>query len=296
MDNATVDKVIALIFFLIAATVLWNFFPYRERKTEKRVGEDAASKVRLAQEEVALQKEVQPKSVAAQPQGLHYASPLLVHSLSDKVTLLIWHYGNSQASHAQLLLWGGWSGKRAMSKSVKLGTTNGVQSRQDTVRCFVEMANQRLEALRQEQPKRRRRTAAPQQNLVVPAEVAQPTETAVLALMDLVQASKTERSMPSSIRLKKFPLTYRGIIKEVGMMKQCKEGREFQTFGVKVETLEGPVDVILGADLRQALHEASAGVGDQVEILKIGRKTVEAGKAPMNLFKVVKLVDAASPS
>jgi hypothetical protein len=40
------------------------------------------------------------------------------------------------------------------------------------------------------------------------------------------------------------------------------------------------------------MESAKVSVGDYVEILKIGRKTVEKGKAPMNLYQIAK-IDAA---
>lgn len=57
--------------------------------------------------------------------------------------------------------------------------------------------------------------------------------------------------------------------------------------------LEGIEDAVFGANLRGALREANATIGDSVEILKIGRKTIDSKKAPMNLFKVAKLAAAS---
>jgi hypothetical protein len=73
------------------------------------------------------------------------------------------------------------------------------------------------------------------------------------------------------------------------MMTRSKDGREFQIFGVFLETQEGKTESIYGANLRIALRDAKVVVGDRVEIVKIGRRTVEEGKAPMNLFKVYKI-------
>src|SRR5574337_1322308 len=116
-------------------------------------------------------------------------------------------------------------------------------------------------------------------------------EVGVLATPGVV----VEESPPESIKLKRFPSVYRGVITEVGMMMQSKDSREFETFGVRYRTQEGIVEAVFGANLRTALQEANAAVGDEVEILKIGRKTIEKGKAPMNLFNQAASMRARSP-
>ena len=61
---------------------------------------------------------------------------------------------------------------------------------------------------------------------------------------------------------------------------------ESQAFGIE--------DAVFGANLRGALRDVEASIGDSVEILKIGRKTIDPTKAPMNLFKVAKLAAASA--
>ncbi len=143
--------------------------------------------------------------------------------------------------------------------------------------------------------KKQKQEAAAVAELAVAEVVEAPADVAVVAAPVVVEQKAevtpvvVEDTPPESIKLKRFPSVYRGIIKEIGMMTQNKDGREFETFGVRFKTQEGVVDAVFGVNLREALRDAKADVGDQVEILKIGRKTITKGKAPMNLFKIAKL-------
>lgn len=77
-------------------------------------------------------------------------------------------------------------------------------------------------------------------------------------------------------------------LEEASLPKAGKEG-DIERYGVRYRTPEGLEEVVWGGDLRTAFNDSGAGVNDEVEILKIGRKTIEKGKAPMNLYKVRKL-------
>lgn len=163
-----------------------------------------------------------------------------------------------------------------------------------TVEQFVAIAQERLVELAQAGKRKRKAAKEAKQEVVEATEAVEsaPVETPAAQPEQVVVVPPTvvmEDTPPESIKLKRFPSVYRGIITEVGMMKQNKGDREYDTFGVRYTTQEGVVEAVFGANLRTALREAKADVGDHVEILKIGRKTIEKGKAPMNLFKVAKL-------
>jgi len=94
------------------------------------------------------------------------------------------------------------------------------------------------------------------------------------------------------IKLRKTPSVYRGVILASGMMKRPLDDKIIDSFGIRYRTPEGIEDAVWGVDLRRAMESAKVSVGDYVEILKIGRKTVEKGKAPMNLYQIAKIDQA----
>ena len=212
------------------------------------------------------------------------ATPLIVRHLSDKATLLIRYRIRKKASTAHLIVWSGAKRKGISDSYYDLGLAQDREPDDEVIDEFIALAKERINELAQQGKRKRKATSAvtaepqvveavPQDEPVVPAPVVH----------------DVEDTPPESIRLRKFPSVYRGIITEVGMMQQSKNGNEFTTFGVRYRTPEGIEDAVFGANLRVALKEARADIGDAVEILKIGRKTVDPQKAPMNLFKVAKL-------
>lgn len=121
-----------------------------------------------------------------------------------------------------------------------------------------------------------------------PSEAQRP-ETATVVTEDV-------GSQDPAIRLRKHPAIFRGVVLEAGVMTRAVGGKIIDQYGVKYRTREGVEDAVWGADLKRALDDARAKVGDAIEILKIGRKVVEDGKAPMNLYQVFKLGAASTPS
>ncbi|MBK7422513.1 MAG: hypothetical protein IPJ48_05120 [Propionivibrio sp.] len=161
----------------------------------------------------------------------------------------------------------------------------------DVVKDFLKRARERLDELvtAGKRTRKKKTLAVTLQGEGVPEEHPdeQPVATDSAAMdVDPTPALATQ--------LKKFPSVYRGIITEAGMMTQERNGAQFNIYGVRYRTQDGLEDAVFGANLKIALREAMAGVGDTVEILKIGRKTIEKGKAPMNLFKVAKIARLTS--
>ena len=208
--------------------------------------------------------------------------------------MLVRHRATKQACTAHLIIWSGAKRKSISDSYYDLGVIKDVAVTDETVEQFVAIAQERLVELAQAGKRKRKAAKEAKQEVVEATEAVEsaPVETPAAQPEQVVVVPPTvvmEDTPPESIKLKRFPSVYRGIITEVGMMKQNKGDREFDTFGVRYTTQEGVVEAVFGANLRTALREAKADVGDHVEILKIGRKTIEKGKAPMNLFKVAKL-------
>lgn len=216
------------------------------------------------------------------------AQPLIVKHLDQgKATLIVRYRVRKQACTAHLIVWSGAKRLKIQDSYYDLGIIPRGQVDAEVVSECLALARTKLQELK-EAGRRTRKSKAVAVELQPAIELA--TQPEVAAIEEVVMAETVDVPMPDpSVKLKRFPSVFRGVILEIGMMQQTKNGANFDIYGVKYRTPEGIEDSVFGANLKVALHEAMAGVGDHVEILKIGRKTMEEGKAPMNLFQVSKL-------
>jgi len=308
MSAHIIDKLLFLVIIVAAARVLWRFYPYRQVVVEEDSREVVAPEVKTQPEVVQQQMDAAPVSSEREQVT---ASPLFVRHLTDMATLMVRYRHRKQACTAHLIVWSGSKRKGYSDSYFDLGLIEGQELTEQVIEQALALAKQQLVDLAEKGKRKRRESKKQKQEAaavsevvvaeaavseVVVAEVAEaPADVAIVAAPEVVEQKAevpplvVEDTPPESIKLRKFPSVYRGIIKEIGMMTQSKDGREFETFGVRFETQEGIVDAVFGVNLREALRDAKADVGDQVEILKIGRKTITKGKAPMNLFKIAKL-------
>lgn len=296
MSAHIIDKLLFLVIIVAAARVLWRFYPYRQVVVE----EDSREVVAPEAQPEAVQQQMDAAPVSSEREQVT-ASPLFVRHLTDMATLMVRYRHRKQACTAHLIVWSGSKRKGYSDSYFDLGLIEGQELTDQVIEQALALAKQQLVDLAEKGKRKRRESKKQKQEAAAVAEVAvaevaeAPADVAVVAAPVVVEQKAevtpvvVEDTPPESIKLKKFPSVYRGIIKEVGMMTQNKDGREFETFGVRFETQEGIVDAVFGVNLREALRDAKADVGDQVEILKIGRKTITKGKAPMNLFKIAKL-------
>lgn len=292
-----IDKLLFLVIFVTIVTTLWKFFGF-DHKVESEV---PVVKPAAAPEPIAAMQQTEGPVVEDRPE--YQASPLVVRHLADKATLLVRPRTRKQACTGTLMIWSGAKRKRVQDSIYDLGMIEGLEPTEKVVEEFMCLAQARLNELAAAGRRKRKAVVAEAQAVEQAVEQAVP-ETATAAVEEstpveapasiaVQQAVEPEVSVddtpPETIKLKKFPSLYRGVITEIGMMKQNKGDREFDTFGVRIRTQEGIVDAVFGANLRVALRQANAGVGDSVEILKVGRKTIDPNKAPMNLFTIAKL-------
>lgn len=220
------------------------------------------------------------------------ATPLVVKHLDHgKATLILRYRSRNKACTAQLIVWSGAKRRRIQDSYYDLGVIAKDKVDDDVVKDFLKRARERLDELvtAGKRTRKKKTLAIALQGEGVPEEHPddQPVATDSAA-MDV------DPTPALASQLKKFPSVYRGIITEAGMMTQERNGAQFNIYGVRYRTQDGLEDAVFGANLKIALREAMAGVGDTVEILKIGRKTIEKGKAPMNLFKVAKIASITS--
>lgn len=165
---------------------------------------------------------------------------------------------NSGAAH--LIVWDGKEGRQYLD----LGSRPTVGD--EMVEEFVAIAAERLKQISSRES--------------VPPPVPTPEE---------IPAGKPEAPAESAIKLRKTPSVTRGVILEVGVMSRVIGEKQIEQFGLRYRSVEGVEDICWGVDLKRALKEAKASVGDKVEILKMGRKTVEEGRAPMTLWQITKI-------
>src|SRR5574337_1220165 len=165
-------------------------------------------------------------------------APLIVRHLSDQVTVLIRYREAKQGCTAHLIIWSGAKRKRISDSYYDLGLIKAVKLTSEVVDQFLAIAKERIDELAQAGKRKRKTDQAAKTILGVveapKAEVGVPAAAGV----------EVEESPPESIRLKRFPSVYRGVITEVGMMTQSKDSREFETYGVRYRTQEGIVEAV----------------------------------------------------
>jgi len=288
MSTHIFDKLLFLAILVAVVRTLWRFYSFRQ---------EVAPEVQTQPD--VVQQQTDAALVSSEREQVT-ASPLFVRHLTNMATLMVRYRHRKQACTAHLIVWSGSKRKGYSDSYFDLGLIEGQELTDQVIEQALALATQQLVDLAEKGKRKRRETKNQKQAAavaeVVVAEVAEaPAEVAVVATPAVVEQKAevppvvVEDTPPESIKLKRFPSVYRGVIKEIGMMPQNKEGRDFETYGVRFETQEGIVDAVFGVNLREALRDAKANVGDQVEILKIGRKTITKGRAPMNLFKIAKL-------
>ena len=261
--NHLIDKLLFLVFFVVIATTLYRFYPYRTPR-EKKALVSGMDNLADAQPE-AVQQQIELDPAFAEREEI-VASPLIVRHLTDKATLLVRHRATKQVCTAHLIIWSGAKRKSISDSYYDLGVIKDVAPTDETVEQFMALANERLVELAQA-GKRKRKTAKEAKQEVVEATEAvesAPVENPAAQPEQVVVVPPTvdmEDTPPESIKLKRFPSVYRGVITEVGVMKQNKGDREFDTFGVRYTTQEGVVEAVFGANLRTALREANESMG-----------------------------------
>ena len=215
------------------------------------------------------------------------------HLNGGMATLLLRERARLGKCTAHLIIW---AGKRRKGRQVlvedshyDLGYVDGVELHEAVIDGFVETAKAKLAELVVEGMKkqRRKREESPGEKLLATSETA--AESGEASSSACFERNMMERGPESAIKLTRYPTVRRGRVLEMGMMSKAGKEGDIERYGVRYRTPEGLEEVVWGGDLRTAFNDSGAGVNDEVEILKIGRKTIEKGKAPMNLYKVRKL-------
>lgn len=215
-----------------------------------------------------------------------------------RVTLIVRERSHRKCATGHLLIWSSKNNRRIQDSQYDLGqiTLEGDGLPESRIEEFLELAQQRLLALgtqgAETKAKRKRKKGGSDvavQAAAVTASVAELPAAAIAPAEAETPPGETALAEPAATRCR-YPSVSRGTILKIGMMPRTGgSGEEIECFGVQLKTSEGIIDPVWGTHLRTTLREAGAGVGDRVEIVKVGRKVIEAGRAPMNLYSVTKL-------
>ena len=279
-----VPPVAAVIVFLVLLKVLpWSSGRKEEGRKPNEVGEIGDLSPIAA-------------STTQGPQLTHVeieAKPLVVRHLNaGNATLMVRHRPRMKGCTAHLVIWSGKKKRRIEDSYYDLGVIKADGIGDDIVEEFLRLAREKIggltasgkRKLRQKKKSTAKATTETSSEAPAQSQVGQPAEN---------DAVTVEEDRKSAIKMKRFPSVYRGVVLEMGMMPRAVNGREIACFGVRYQTAEGVVGVVWGTQLRTALRDAKAGPGDEVEIIKVGRQILEEGKAPMNLYRVARIKQAA---
>ena len=104
-----------------------------------------------------------------------------------------------------------------------------------------------------------------------------------------VEEITTEEIQSKVIELRKTPKIVCGILTRSGISAYESSKGKYDVFSVTIRMDDGSEETLKGANLQSGLIKAKAAIGDHIEVIKVGRKTMEEGKAPMSLYHVSKL-------
>jgi hypothetical protein len=273
-----------LVVGIIAApiNVARAFRAIRTRKNAPVKGPELAHATRqhdLGEEPSTVQRD---GSAAVSPAPAFIPATLIVRDIEGgKSTLLIHHNTSRKRVSGHLIIWAGKRRRKLGDSYYDLGRIDSGEFTDEAIDQFMQRAALQLGELVQ-RGKRKRVTA--DDTTVLPG-----IDTNSAEPVAPVTTLENDPAQDPSIKLRRHPAVYRGVIVKAGMMERALQDGVSMHYGVCYRAPEGVEDTVWGVDLKQALSKGGACVGDAVEILKLGRKFIEEGKAPMNLFKVTKI-------
>lgn len=248
-----------------------------------------------------------PAPTVVQPSHSEHApAAMAVRDMQDgKATLIVRYRPRKKVVSAIMIVWAGVN-KRAESRLedsyYDLGFFDAQEVSNAVIARAVDEANKKLAELASARKCGANAEAAvamtsgenaqANSSEVTAVEKSAATLTAKAGASTVVAVADDDGEHQPEIKLRKTPSVYRGVILASGMMKRPLDDKIIDSFGIRYRTPEGIEDAVWGVDLRRAMESAKVSVGDYVEILKIGRKTVEKGKAPMNLYQIAKIDSA----
>jgi len=284
-----------LIMLMVALWGLWRFGRIAARNKPKK---SVLKRFLLAVLKhtsgipILVQEEAQcgmPKVFEKQPELV--LNPLIVREIAGGMGRLIMTYRpRRKVCTGHLIIWSGKKKGRIQDSYYDLGMRSAEGIGEEIIDAFIQEANQKIDDLKKMGTRKRRDKKSDTLIKEAPTVTPEKVLPEVPAIGGSCTVSIEDNPKPEpSIKIKKHPSVFRGQLLEAGFMPKVLDEGVKNCFGVRYRTEEGVEDILWGVNLRTELNNAKAKIGDQVEIIKIGRKTVEEGKAPMNLYKVTKL-------
>ncbi len=222
---------------------------------------------------------------------------MVVRDVNEKKgTVIIRYRPSKKLVTAMLIIWAGNNKRRKKLKGEDsyyvLGSISAEGVTNEVVASVIEEANNKFRELANK-GKKAEPDVAESSNMITLPVVVQGSDPAAPVVMAASQVTavvvEDNEEHDPAIKLRRHPAVFRGTVLEAGMMKRPLSDKIIDQYGIRYQTPEGVEDAVWGSDLKRAIESANATVGDLVEILKVGRKTVEKGKAPMNMYKVAKI-------
>lgn len=246
-----------------------------------------------------LSASVEPPKPIPDPEQVRYVpAAMAVRDIQDgKGTVIIRYRVRRKLITAHLIVWAGKKRKKCEDSYYDLGVFNAFEVSEEIIAQAVEEANSKMAELARPRKAASAKAETTEQavnstvnkQVAVEQSVVDQSATTPTVVADANTVTVDDGDHQPVIRMKKVPTVFRGIIVESGMMKRPLDDKIIDSFGIRYKTPEGFEDAVWGVDLKRAMESARVSVGDYVEILKIGRKTVEKGKAPMNLYQIAKI-------
>jgi hypothetical protein len=298
MSNRMIDALIPLAMFAFALFWIWRFLGglKREKQIEHQTAPKATQKPELTLEAIGFV----PKSAPAQMDRLELDPPaqqaveaparLLVRHLADKATVMIRPKREPGGFTGSMIVWRGKKTRKGYTDvQYDLGIITTSAPHYEAAEQFLLLAKEKLEELAAKGVSRRTK----KEKAEIAAPVVSPEGQGTCPDENVLDTEDQPDDAPAitepAIRLRRFRNVFCGVITEIGMMERCKDGKMFEVFGIRLRTQEGVVEELYGIHLQTVLRAARASIGDQVEIIKVGYKDFNNGKAPMNLYQLAKL-------
>jgi len=263
-----------LVWSLIIGGAAWAVFPSLALGSKKQQHFDPQPVQK------AVQSVVNPTVLpaTAMPEIKDFPRTVLQDMPKESATVWLQDKGNGTIG-ATAVEWATFGGVKKELRRISLGDLPGSRIEEALV----------VEAMRLARAAIRGEEAIPAPVLLERAEsMPDPVLEEIKLLMPLVlEQQAAEQGVMKALAK---PFVVKGELLRASKMTKDGVTDGKTVYGAIVRQDDGKETTLWGAGLKVEIAKAGVKPGDQVEIIKLGRKTIEEGKAPMNVYKVSKLI------